>query len=321
MKILKNSGIIHYNIMEKRLWQHRTIFVRCCLIETDSNKEKAGKIEMIQDIYPHRFDNSFFSKREAEDGDSLLIYTDNGEILVRRDSRDDTMFPQVRELKGSELTYLFSIDGKAYFGLREKLEKLPEDFEFRNLKEMRSDSSIPIELQFAAASGMHLYIWYRDNRFCGRCGKRLTYSDTERAMVCPDCRNIIYPRINPAVIVGVINGEKILLTKYRKGYKYFALIAGFTEFGESLEECVRREVFEETGLRVKNIRYYRSQPWGIVQDILVGFYCEVDGSSEINMDSNELKLAGWYSRDEIVLQPDEMSLTGEMMRKFKRGEC
>ena len=121
--------------------------------------------------------------------------------------------------------------------------------------------------------------------------------------------------------MGVINGEKILLTKYRKGYKHFALIAGFTEFGESLEECVRREVFEETGLTVKNIRYYKSQPWGIVQDLLVGFYCDVDGDPEIKMDSSELKLAGWYSRDEIILQPDEMSLTGEMMRKFKKGEC
>lgn len=275
---------------------------------------------MIQDIYPHKFDNSFLSKREAEDSDAVLIYTDKGEILVRSNSMDNEIFPRVREIQ-DYLIYFFSIDGRAFFGVKKNPEIMPEGFEFRSLKEMRTDSSIPSELQFAASSGMHLYIWYRDSRFCGRCGKELTYSDAERAMVCSSCGNIIYPRINPAVIVGVINGEKILLTKYRKGYKHFALIAGFTEFGESLEECVRREVFEETGLTVKNIRYYKSQPWGIVQDLLVGFYCDVDGDPEIKMDSSELKLAGWYSREEIVLQPDEMSLTGEMMRKFKKGEC
>ena len=164
-----------------------------------------------------------------------------------------------------------------------------------------------------------LYNWYRTNRFCGCCGHETVHSSTERALKCPSCGHLIYPRIVPAVIVGVKNGDKLLLTKYRKGFTPFALIAGFTEIGETLEETVSREVMEEAGLRVKNIQYYKSQPWGVVDDLLAGFYCEVDGDTGIHMDASELKLAEWKTRDEIELQPNDFSLTNEMMREFKEG--
>lgn len=138
-------------------------------------------------------------------------------------------------------------------------------------------------------------------------------------MYCPNCNNTIYPKIMPAVIVGVTNGDKILLTKYKTGYNHNALIAGFIEIGETFEETVAREVLEEAGVHVKNIRYYKSQPWGIAADILAGFYCDVDGDDTITMDGSELKYADWVYRDDIVLQPDESSLTNEMMRRFKEN--
>ena len=85
---------------------------------------------------------------------------------------------------------------------------------------------------------------------------------------------------------------------------------------------MQREVMEEAGVRVKNIRYYKSQPWGIVDDLLAGFYCDVDGDPTIHMYQNELKEAAWHTRDEIVLQPTDHSLTNEMMARFKQGlEC
>ena len=118
----------------------------------------------------------------------------------------------------------------------------------------------------------------------------------------------------------MINGDKLLVTKYRTGFAHFALVAGFTEIGETLEETVAREVMEEAGIRVKNIRYYKSQPWGIVDDILMGFFCEVDGNPEITMDAEELKIAEWRSREEIELQPSDYSLTNEMMKLFKEGK-
>ena len=141
-------------------------------------------------------------------------------------------------------------------------------------------------------------------------------------MICPKCGNILYPRINPAVIIGVIDKEanKLLVTRYKVGYGHNALVAGFTEIGETLEETVSREVMEEAGIHVTNIRYYKSQPWGIASDILVGFFCEVTGDREITMDNNELKFASWLSPKEIELQPLEYSLTNEMMKVFKEGD-
>ena len=104
----------------------------------------------------------------------------------------------------------------------------------------------------------------------------------------------------------MLNGDRILLTKYAgRDFAHYALIAGFTEIGETFEDTVRREVMEEAGIRVKNIRYYKSQPWGIVDDLLAGFFCDVDGDPTIHMDSSELKEAAWHTRDEIVLRPTD----------------
>jgi NAD+ diphosphatase len=147
----------------------------------------------------------------------------------------------------------------------------------------------------------------------------MSRSGKERALCCSSCGNTVYPRINPAVIVGVLNGDKILITRYRTGYSHNALIAGFAEIGETLEETVSREVMEEAGIRVKNIRYYKSQPWGMAQDLLVGFYCEADGDDTIRMDEGELKYAAWTAREDLQLQPNNLSLTNEMMRMFKEN--
>mgnify|MGYP003511828018 FL=1 len=173
-------------------------------------------------------------------------------------------------------------------------------------------------LVFAAFTAYHLYEWYDANRFCGHCGAKMQHDDKERAIRCSDCDSLVFPRINPAVIVAVRNGEQLLMTKYVKsrGVPFYALIAGFTEIGETLEETVAREVYEETGVRVTNITYYKSQPWGLDCDILAGFYCDVVGDTTIHMDENELRLAEWVRREDIVGQPNNYSLTNELMMQF-----
>ena len=103
---------------------------------------------------------------------------------------------------------------------------------------------------FTGITGFQLSNWYKNNRFCGRCGSKTVHSTTERALKCPSCGHVIYPRIVPAVIVGVCNGDEILVTKYRTGFAHYALVAGFTEIGETFEVSVQREVLEETGLDV-----------------------------------------------------------------------
>ena len=271
---------------------------------------------MIQDIFPSKLDNAFIST-DIEEDDLLLIFDSDGRILVREDS-GKLSFIKGSERKDLLSVYLFSLDDKRYFLSLSTVDMDKNGYKYYDLREIRN-----ISLQkdvFIVFTAYHLWRWYTDNRFCGRCAKQLVFHEKERALRCPKCGNIIYPRINPAVIVGVIKGDQMLITKYRQGYAHSALIAGFTEIGETLEETVHREVMEETGIRVKNVRYYKSQPWGMAQDILVGFFCEADGDDEIKMDEDELKYAAWVKREDIMLQPNNLRLTNEMMKVFKENE-
>ena len=140
-------------------------------------------------------------------------------------------------------------------------------------------------------------------------------------MRCTHCGNMIFPRIAPAVIIGLTHGDKLMLSTYAgREYKRYGLLAGFIEIGETAEEAVAREVMEEVGLKVKNIRYYKSQPWGIDGNILMGFYCDLDGDDTIHLDQKELSLAEWHCRGAIPTQDDHFTITREMIRIFDEGK-
>lgn len=273
---------------------------------------------MIQDIYPSKLHNEYHNNTITED-DYLLIFNDKGETLIGEDS-PKSIFPQGKDVDKGDSIYLFSVDDKRYFLYNNwdiSSEVNLDNYSYYSIKDVR-DRVTGADV-YAAFTAFHLWKWYVDNQFCGKCGGKLHYHDKERALKCDSCGNMVFPRINPAVIVGVTNGDKILITKYRTGYAHSALIAGFTEIGETLEETVAREVMEEAGIKVKNIMYYKSQPWGMAQDILMGFYCEVDGDDTIHMDKNELRYAEWVNREDVELQPNNLSLTNEMMQIFKEG--
>ena len=285
---------------------------------------------MIQDIDSHKMHNEF--KPDAQAGPEDLVMAWNGKaFLARADFEGQTLeyprFAEFKKVSPQELVYLFSIDEERYFLLRCRKNAGPKDLlhapgceAFYTLADLRRSRLEPRLNVFAAFTAYHLADWYDANRYCGWCGSRSAYDKKERAMRCPSCGKVEYPRINPAVIVAVTSGDKIVTIRYRAGYGGMALIAGFTEIGETLEETVAREVMEEVGLKVKNIRYYKSQPWGIAADILAGFFCEVDGDDTIRIDENELKQAAWTTREEIEPQKLDYSLTGEMMQLFKDGK-
>lgn len=287
---------------------------------------------MIQDITPHKLNNSY---REATpEEDSFVLFFQNGELLVIHDAEDTNriLFPEfgkIKELAG-ELTYLFSVDDRLLFRsgkknmdakkvmdcLQKAGQKVSCSYEKRNFFR----TAAPKKYAFAAITGLHLNGWYEKNQYCGACSGRLVHDKKERMMRCPVCGNMIFPRINPAVIVAVTNGDELLLTKYRgREYKKYALVAGFNEIGENLEQTVAREVMEETGLRVKNIRYYKSQPWGFTDNILAGYFCDLDGDAAITMDRDELSVAEWEKREEIDVLPEDLSLTNEMICCFISG--
>jgi len=273
---------------------------------------------MIQDIFPKKLHNEYQRNITPQYNDKVFIF-EGSKLLSKIDEQNVVLFPEIKDFQNEHtFTYLFSIDEERYF-LNQNPVTTPDGYDFIEVRELRKSCNGPLDRLLAAYTGKHLNDWYRDTQYCGRCGKKMIHSEQERAMTCPDCNYTAYPRIMPAVIVGIVNGDKILLTKYKSGYQHYALVAGFTEIGETAEETVSREVMEETGLEVQNIKYYKSQPWGIANDLLLGFFCEVKGSPEIRMDENELKFAEWVSREDIELQPDNFSLTNEMMKIWKDG--
>ncbi|MGL5978145.1 MAG: NAD(+) diphosphatase, partial [Erysipelotrichaceae bacterium] len=173
---------------------------------------------------------------------------------------------------------------------------------------------------FAMMVAYQLHRWYQSHRFCGVCGNPTMHHSKERACVCTVCQHIVYPTIAPAIIVGIIDGERLLLTKYAKGiYQKYALVAGFMEIGETLEACVKREVKEEVGLDVEDIVYYKSQPWPLSSTILVGFFAHVCGSHEVTLDQEELSEATWFQREDIVAPDSLRSLTADMIEAFRTG--
>lgn len=271
---------------------------------------------MLQDILPMKFNNHF--ENETPDNQSICVVINEAGFLLK--DEETLIFPRFGDLKEEidRYTYLFCIDEDKYFLVDLKADVIPgyriaPMAEFRNMK--------PKHQVFAGMTAHHLYVWYRDNQFCGRCGGKLVHSNDERMLHCSKCGNSVFPKIMPAVIVGVINGDRILVTKYRgRAYKRNALVAGFTEIGETAEETVAREVYEETGVRVKNITYYKSQPWGVAQDLLLGYFCELDGDDKITIDENELSVAEWVYRDELEVSYEDMSMTNEMLYVFKNGK-
>jgi NAD+ diphosphatase len=269
---------------------------------------------MLQDLAFGRLENEYRPVPPTE-ADTALTFRGNT-LLVRELPNGALKFPTVSEIPGKK-QYAFRLHGTNYYLAAEAGET--GEFLYVPIRSLRESSSR--SLTYAAMTGWHLHRWYESSRFCGCCGAETVHDGKERMMRCPNCGHLIFPRINPAIIVGVTDGDRIVLTKYAgRGYTNYALIAGFTEIGETLEQTVQREVMEEVGLRVKNIRYYKSQPWGIDGNILMGFFCDLDGDDTITLDENELALGQWHHRNALPIEDDGYSLTREMIRVFGEGK-
>ena len=275
---------------------------------------------MIQEIAPHRYDNRYEPLPPSPE-DTVFLFAPP-QMLAREGEGREIRFPRLKDFTRlpGELTYLFSIDGEKFFLAQPEGEWEAPGFSLLHTGAIRGCT--PPELSFAAATAMQLSRWYRDNRFCGRCGGEMARDTKERMLYCPRCKNTVYPKISPCIITGITDGDRILLTKYaRSGYNHYALVAGFCEIGESFEETLRREVAEEVGLEVENIRYWNSQPWSFSDSLLAGFFCDVRGSRTPRLVDGELKEASWFSRAEIPVSDDGVSLTRAMIEAFRQGKA
>ena len=275
---------------------------------------------MLQDLETGRLENQF-QNSSATESDILLCFH-QGQILLRRNPDDSLQLPTLRQIANQQTAaaprYLFCMQDQNYFLWTDPAPAAADGFAYEPARQLRQLQSK--EVCFAIMTGWHLYNWYRCNRLCGCCGAPTQHDDKERMLRCPNCGNMIFPKISPAVIIAVTDGDRLLLSKYAgRAYTRYALLAGYTEIGETIEETVHREVMEEVGLKVKNLRYYKSQPWGADGNVLMGFFCDVDGSTQIHIDENELSMAAWYPRDNIPAKDDGISMTREMIRIFEEG--
>lgn len=239
--------------------------------------------------------------------------------------------PVIGRLQGEtcELTdkavYAFSVDESPMFLIPEKTmsdripEGIPEGMEYVDIRELYGSQERWPAL--AAVTARHLDHWYGEHRYCGCCGSVMEHSDKERAMICPECHNIQYPRISPVIMAAITDGDRLLVTRYAgRPYKGLALIAGFVEIGESVEGALQREVMEEVGLRVKDLKYFGSQPWGFSDSLITGFFASLDGSDVVTVDRSELSEAVWMHRDELSQMKNDMSITAVMIEAFRKGE-
>lgn len=238
---------------------------------------------MIQDIYPKIY-HCEYCQQDPQDHDLILIFHKNTALI--RFWQGKLRYPSYKETQDLSCSYhyLFSIDHTRYFlaelNGQESSPLVLDGYKYENIRIFRT--ALSGHNAFAGITGHHLFNWYQTNRFCGSCGSSMLPDQKERMLFCPKCHNMVYPRISPAVIVGVINGSKILMSKYAgRSYTNYALIAGFTEIGECAEQTVAREVMEEVGLKVKNIKYYKSQPWAFSGSLLLGYFAQLDGSDQI----------------------------------------
>jgi NAD+ diphosphatase len=273
---------------------------------------------MINEIAPHIFNNEI-SKRDIRNED-ILLYFKGGQVLLKGKG-EKLEFPKasdIKELKyvNKKTEYLFSIDEIGFFLLREEKIEENENLNFYDTQIFRT--FMPEWMAFAGITGNQIYRWLENNKYCGRCGSEMTKSENERAMVCGECGKIVYPTISPAVTVAITNGDKILLARNAQGkFRRFALVAGFVEIGESFEETVKREVMEEVGLKVKNIRYYKSQPWAFSDTEMIGFFVDLDGDDKVTVQESEIAEARWFSRDELKDDLSQISLSYEMIETFR----
>jgi NAD+ diphosphatase len=212
--------------------------------------------------------------------------------------------------------FLGVLNGRAVFA-EDVDDNHPDDGGFSDLRSMFTRVS---EIEWIIAGrAVQIVDWARTHRYCGRCGEPTVASDNDRSMRCPRCRLMAFPRLAPAIITLVTKGEQALLARGVNfaGPMYSAL-AGFVEPGETLEQAVAREVGEEVGIRIRDIRYVSSQPWPFPHSLMLGFEAEWDGG-DIVCDPAEIMDANWYDRDALPMIPPGISIARKLIDRWLTG--
>ena len=256
-----------------------------------------------------------------------LLLQANKLVVLQDDSR--TSIPMALDVAAlglqpdntQYLGYLNGTDGKiqhCYTGELAEDESLPDGYaagDLRSLFGRIDETGLAL-----AGRAVQIVAWERTHRFCGRCGSPTESLPNERAKRCPECGLSNYPRLSPAIIIAikrkVDDHEEILLARnHRFPEGRYSILAGFVEPGESLEECAHREVFEEVGIHIDDIRYFGSQPWPFPNSLMIGFTAEYAGG-ELVLEEGEIAEAQWFRAVSLPKLPPRVSIARRLIDSF-----
>lgn len=256
---------------------------------------------------------AFVEHPTAFDGDCIAIF--EKEIILTKDSK----LLSYNDLQNLESQFEFSdIFSENEFSIcaaeLKSKENLPQDYCVKTIRQFYAENDE--ENMFKVSRAKALLNWRKSTNFCSCCGSKLEYSKQFSAAECPQCKKIYFPRIEPCIIVLVNKGDKILLARHvQRNQDIYACIAGFMEAGESAEHAVAREIFEETGLRVKNIQYKGSQSWPFPSQLMLGFTAEYE-SGEITLQPEEIADAQWFDRENCPASPMPGSIAYKLIHNL-----
>ena len=238
----------------------------------------------------------------------VTVANDNFSIPYLGDLQELNLFPDRTQ-------YLGTLQEKPCYSCEVSSDAdTPEGMSFIDLRSLYG--TLDEDIFLLAGRAIQIVAWDQTHQYCGRCGTAVEDLQGERAKKCPKCSFVSYPSISPAVITAIIKDDKILLAHgiSFKGNMY-SLIAGFVEPGETLEECVQREIMEEVSIKVKNIKYFGSQSWPFPNSMMVGFTAEYE-SGEIIVDGTEISKAGWFDVENLPELPSSISIAREIINNY-----
>lgn len=260
---------------------------------------------------------------DFENRPSCYIYVYNGKVAIDPLNLPDPqtiLHDDIKEVMTRRtVQYVGSLGERLYYAIGlESHREVPDEMQLVFLRDLMGQ--IDDRMLALAGRAVQLIDFELTSKFCGRCGIP-TETLEDRGKKCPKCDHLIYPRLSPAIIVLVMKEDKALLARSSHFMSnIYSVIAGFVEPGETLEHAVEREVMEEVGLKIKNIRYFASQPWPFPNSLMIGFIADY-AEGEICVDGKEIIDAAWFSRDELPNFPGKASISGHLIDWFvKKAE-
>lgn len=263
---------------------------------------------MIEKSLYENYEIDFSENITPNDDDYLFIFNNERELFL------DSNKQLPKSLDGFDVNfhlYIGQYNGKKAFAINVNTKD-----SFYNLRDVYE---IDADLYHIASRAVLVSDWYMTFQFCGRCGAKTQLDEKDMMLKCPKCGQMHYPRIAPAIIVAIRKGDELLMAKHSYHEKIrYALIAGFVEPGETIEEAVHREVLEEVGIKIKNLQYKRSQTWPFPNSLMFGFSAEYE-SGDIKVDGDEILTAKWIKKEDVESPETDISIASWLIEEFLKS--